>query len=59
EALISAGRQDLIGYEPRCLIRPRKNKQYGTNSGSVEKSGKQRRLTPTRAKPVKKQTRRS
>ncbi|SMC64757.1 YgiQ family radical SAM protein [Sporomusa malonica] len=59
EALISAGRPDLIGYEPRCLIRPRQNKQYDTSSGPAEKSGKQRRLTPARGKPVKKQTRRS
>lgn len=27
EALVKAGRQDLIGYGPKCLIRPRKSEQ--------------------------------
>ncbi|MBQ0065479.1 MAG: YgiQ family radical SAM protein [Firmicutes bacterium] len=31
EALITAGREDLIGYEPNCLIRPRKKKENKEN----------------------------
>ena len=40
EALIKAGRRDLIGFRPACLIRPRK--------GAVQKTGER--------KPVKKKT---
>jgi len=40
EALIQAGRRDLIGFRPACLIRPRK--------GAVQKTGER--------KPVKKKT---
>ena len=29
EALITAGREDLIGYGPKCLIRPQKNEKWG------------------------------
>lgn len=29
EALMKAGRTDLIGYGPKCLIRPEKNRQDG------------------------------
>ena len=32
EALIKAGREDLIGYEPQCLIRPRKSGNGKPNS---------------------------
>ncbi len=58
EALIKAGRQDLIGYEPKCLIRPPRNKQYNA-AFQTEKLDKARRLTPSRNKQskVKKQTR--
>ncbi|HWR43091.1 YgiQ family radical SAM protein [Sporomusa sp.] len=59
EALTSVGRQDLIGYEPKCLIRPPKNKQYGAIKGQAGKPGKQRPLTATRNKTAKKQTRKS
>lgn len=58
EALIKAGRQDLIGYEPKCLIRPPRNKQHNVIS-QTERLNKTRRLTPARSKhaKVKKQTR--
>ena len=36
EALIKAGRQDLIGFEKKCLIKPRKN--YGAGQKSVKKT---------------------
>lgn len=35
EALILAGRQDLIGYDKRCLIRPGKN-GYGTKTAGKD-----------------------
>lgn len=34
EALHRAGREDLIGYGPKCLIRPRKNQPKGSNFGA-------------------------
>ena len=37
EALLQAGREDLIGYEPQCLIRPRKS---GGKSGGQKSGGK-------------------
>ncbi|MBR4085287.1 MAG: YgiQ family radical SAM protein [Lachnospiraceae bacterium] len=37
EALMAAGRADLIGFDKRCLIRPRKNGQYVGNSEKKEK----------------------
>ena len=36
EALIKAGRNDLIGFEKECLIRPRKN--YGSSSMKYTKN---------------------
>lgn len=45
EALVKAGRTDLIGFDKKCLIRPRKN--YGKNSKSSYVSN---------AKPKKKKT---
>ena len=32
EALIQAGREDLIGYGPKCLIRPAEKRQTGSHS---------------------------
>ena len=40
EALERAGRRDLIGFEPRCLIRPYPPKQQGP--GTARKGGKKR-----------------
>ncbi len=36
EALMTAGREDLIGFDKRCLIRPRKNTSYTENGGKKE-----------------------
>lgn len=50
EALKKAGREDLIGYGPRCLLRPaKKNGEYGTggNSGKTGASGKNQRPAPS------------
>ena len=33
EALTLAGREDLIGYEKRCLIRPKEGRGYNSNYG--------------------------
>ena len=50
EALIKAGREDLIGYEKKCLIRPRtKDKGRGDMKG-VEASGGKRPGKPAGAK---------
>ena len=58
EALNKAGRTDLIGYAPKCLIRPPRNHPQDFSSPE-DKQGKNRRLAPSRHKParVKKQTR--
>jgi hypothetical protein len=41
EALKLAGREDLIGYEKRCLIRPKEGRgSYNTNYGGGKNSGK-------------------
>ena len=45
EALTKAGRQDLIGYGPKCLIRPPKGAGYGQNSSAVG-SGQNRQEGP-------------
>jgi uncharacterized radical SAM protein YgiQ len=45
EALIKAGRQDLIGYGPKCLIRPPKQVASHDNA-----PGKKRTLPPGRGK---------
>lgn len=39
EALIKGGREDLIGFDKKCLIRPRKIKQ-GTNQRNENRRGK-------------------
>ena len=43
EALIQAGREDLIGYGPKCLIRPAEKRQTGSHSTgkSPRKTGMQ------------------
>ena len=43
EALVEAGREDLIGYGPRCLIKPKDERGYynkTTNSNSKSKNNK-------------------
>ncbi|BBB93113.1 MAG TPA: YgiQ family radical SAM protein [Methylomusa anaerophila] len=49
EALIKDGRKDLIGYSPKCLIRPPKNQDYPVAS-QKKKPDKQRRLPAARNK---------
>ena len=41
EALQKAGRQDLIGYGPKCLIRPRKEERSRAGGGrkTAERTG--------------------
>lgn len=41
EALQKAGREDLIGYDSKCLIRPKKN--YGNGDNSSKFSGKNKK----------------
>ena len=38
EALKAAGRADLIGYDKKCLIRPRNGKGYGSQKESPKKN---------------------
>lgn len=38
EALIKGGREDLIGYDKKCLIRPRKMKDTAKNTGERKKA---------------------
>ncbi len=41
EALTQAGRTDLIGYDKKCLIRPRRaGQENGTGKAAVKVSGK-------------------
>ena len=46
EALIKAGRQDLIGFGPKCLIRPRKDtKQPGNKITKPDKKAPAKKKT--------------
>ena len=67
EALRRAGRTDLIGYGPECLLRPRKGEPYGQPPAKPEKPERQprrprkevsgnrgRRGTPTARQSVQK-----
>ena len=58
EALTKAGRMDLVGYGPKCLIRPRADKNGAENRGSRnEIRGKERKGGRTEGKrPQKKKT---
>ncbi|MBR6426007.1 MAG: DUF3362 domain-containing protein, partial [Oscillospiraceae bacterium] len=46
EALVTAGRQDLIGYDSKCLIRPRK----AQNRIPENNKPKDRRKPPKRSR---------
>ncbi len=52
EALIKAGRQDLIGFDSKCLIRPRRPKKktrvLPTGHPDRERRHRQARLLPER-----------
>ena len=64
EALEEAGRTDLIGYGPECLLRPRKGEPYGQPPAKPERQPRRprkevsgnrgRRGTPTARQPVQK-----
>ena len=48
EALLRAGRQDLIGFGPKCLIRPRemaKEKRFGKKKSTIRKVHKKKGRT--------------
>lgn len=53
EALKKAGREDLIGFGPKCLIRPRKNppKKRGSAPLSMQKSAPAAKQSAKSAKP--------
>jgi NADH:ubiquinone oxidoreductase subunit F (NADH-binding) len=40
EALLKAGREDLIGYDKKCLIRPRGGQKYGNDEKTFSKARK-------------------
>ena len=50
EALAKAGREDLVGFDKKCLIRPRK----GEKAGSVREEKKESRAMANRKKGKKK-----
>ena len=52
EALEKAGRTDLIGYGPKCLIRPRRGGKAGAPSGGGRADGRK----PQTVKKIKKKT---
>lgn len=64
EALKKAGRTDLIGYDKKCLIRPRRNEHrgpggqefYGNKSGSGKGQGKGAAGQGSGRQPKKKKT---
>ena len=45
EALMTAGRSDLIGYSQKCLIRPERHRRRSEN-GSVEETVRDRKQVP-------------
>jgi hypothetical protein len=49
EALVKAGRYDLIGFGPKCLIRPPKS----TIKPSIDSTQKVRRIAASRSKQKK------
>ena len=40
EALLKGGREDLIGFDKKCLIRPRKMKYESEKAGEKKTTGK-------------------
>ncbi len=47
EALKKGGRMDLVGYEKRCLIRPRKDLKFENDGASGEKNQKRKKTKKT------------
>ena len=59
EALMSAGREDLIGFDKKCLIRPRQTnweKGKAASGGRTGISGGEQRRKKAEKRPVKKKT---
>ena len=59
EALELAHREDLIGFGPQCLIRPRKGESAGQKSSQPEKKPPQKKASskqPSKHAPNAKQT---
>ncbi|MGN1159055.1 MAG: YgiQ family radical SAM protein [Lachnospiraceae bacterium] len=54
EALIKAGREDLIGFDKKCLIRPRQQKQGTNNTGKAPKIQAAQAPYPNMAKKKRK-----
>ena len=48
EALMEAGRTDLIGYDKKCLIRPQKGTKYEKNGTTTRREG-----TPKKKKAIR------
>ena len=53
EALLKAGREDLIGFDKKCLIRPRKQEGFKSKGNENSAQGTQKRGI---SKPAKKKT---
>lgn len=53
EALKKAGRTDLIGYDKKCLIRPRTGWNTGRNSGSTRKESGEKERKPAKKKTIR------
>lgn len=53
EALILAGREDLIGYGPECLIRPPRGAGGATKKSAAPKKSTDRKAAPSKKNPAK------
>lgn len=56
EALKLARREDLIGFDKKCLIRPRKSGGYAKNSGNVHKINGDNKKRENKSNSKKKKT---
>ena len=53
EALILAGREDLIGYGPECLIRPPRGEGGATKKSAAPKKSLNRKAAPPKKDPAR------
>ena len=53
EALILAGREDLIGYGPECLIRPPRGAGGATKKSAAPKKSTDRKAAPPKKNPAR------
>ena len=56
EALLAAGREDLIGFDKRCLIRPRKTSKTPLNKSKNSSGNNKRKVDDATSKNNKKKT---